>query len=135
MILRETAQISIMMTPKDSALLSEAYEVTVTGKTGTRRFILRTADPEAVRQNFPVPGDDLRVLSITPAVVRENLITIHELVAALAQDCSNPPSYRTLLDWARAGLIPHQRVGKKFLRFVEADVRAAMKQQEKEERS
>jgi hypothetical protein len=96
-----------------------------------RRFIIRTADPETARRNFPVAGETLRVLSIEPVMVRENLLTVHQLAEALAVGCANPPNSQTLRRWAKQRLIPYRRIGRKFVRFVEVDVRRAMEDMEK----
>lgn len=106
----------------------EAYKIVTSDN---RRFIIQTADPETARRNFPVPGETIRVLSIEPVMVRENLLTVHQLEEALAVGCANPPSAQTLRKWAKRRLIPYRRIGKKFVRFVESDVRRAMEGMEK----
>lgn len=111
------------MMPQAEPSESEAYELVLSDN---RRFIIQTGDPDAARQNFPVPGETVRVLSIKPLFVRPNLLTVQELAKALAIDCANSPQWRTLRNWARQGLIPRHRIGRKFIRFVEADVRRAM---------
>lgn len=102
---------------------SESYLVVTSDN---RRFVIRTADPETAKRNFPVPGESIHILSMKPVVEREKLLTVQELADVLAEDCSKPPHWQTILLWAKQRRIPCRRVGAKFLRFVEADVRAAM---------
>lgn len=109
------------MTPQTS--ISESYEVTTSDN---RRYIVEAADPETIRRNFPVAGETIRVLSVRPIIRRDQKLTVHELVEALSVDHPTPPHWQTLLTWARDGRIPVTRVGRKFLRFIEKDVRTAM---------
>lgn len=111
------------MTDPNADFQPEAYEVVTSDN---RHFIMQAADPETLRRNFPVAGDDFRILSVRPVASRENLVTVYELADSLKATCSKAPHWQTLLDWARQGLIPSKRIGAKFLRFVEVDVRAKM---------
>jgi hypothetical protein len=107
----------------DDRFFSEPYEVVTSDN---RRFIVEAADPETIRRNFPVAGESLKIISVKPLISHGDRLTVHELAEALSTDGHPGPKWQTLLLWARLGRIPSERIGKKYVRFVERDVRKAM---------
>jgi hypothetical protein len=121
---------AVFMVQSPSSLsLFEPYVMVVAGQLKTYRLIVRTEEPEEACKNIPLPalGESLRVVSMSP-VVDGPLLTVHQLAAKLKPRFkTDPPHWRTLLDWTNEGHIPAIRVKNKFLRYDESAVWVALK--------
>lgn len=101
----------------------EPYEVITSDN---RRFIVRASDKQTATRNAIYPGENIKVAAVLPVVMRDDLLTAEQL----SEKLGGKPTRETLLDWARRRMIPCKRIGSRFLRFVEEDVRLAMSAKE-----